>query len=598
MKKMRKPLGASMIAIALMAAFFILLPLGILGFEWMRFSVTQLQLRSICDAAALSGAVGVASTKTGWTPKEAQEQGMESAYLTFRQNVLIGNYLKDICSVNYNNGASPTDAPPGQCIVSFTLLDQNFTPVTTGDPAAKVIRCEAVYGYVPPIGQVLGFTNVPVRAFSEGGLPQLDIVMTFDISGSMDDQTPVSYVKRYWDAGTNKIVYERVSPNVSGAPAKPPQSCIYKINLPTKAGSSVNATPPQNLTYANYPRPPYLTGNAIPYAFSANLRCAPASGSNEAGAPPGNKIDPAIPIAAGSSPPVFTDIVVNLDGKEAFTGYTDPVTGLKFPDLGSLVEASRGNLDSPALMASASVAIPGVTPDPAYKATYLTLARNVCQPIAAAKQAAANFYNTMNISANCHFGFVAFADGIGTDETSTWESLPDTTPRAVDATFAQGGIGTYPLPVVKLVKADGITNVDKCKEAVGKLIATGRTDIADSILQGVNQLDKVNGLTRDKAKRTIVVFTDGIPNVPGGGTGDESSPAANAAYAAADEAKKRGIRIYAIGLSQNGEIKPTMQKILNEITKKRTGGNYYLVDKPEDLDAAFQTIAKALIVLK
>lgn len=598
MKKMRKPLGASMIAIALMAAFFILLPLGILGFEWMRFSVTQLQLRSICDAAALSGAVGVASTKTGWTPKEAQEAGMQSAYLTFRQNVLIGNFLKDICSVHYNDGSSPTDAPPGQCIVSFTLLDQNFTPVSTGDPAAKVIRCEAVYGYVPPIGQVLGFTNVPVRAFSEGGLPQLDIVMTFDISGSMDDQTTVSYVKRYWDVGTNKIVYQRVSPSVSGAPAKPPKSCIYKINVPTKAGSSVNATPPQNLTYANYPRPPYLTGNAIPYVFSADLRCAPASGSSEVGMPPGNKVDPAIPIAAGSSPPVFTDIVVNIDGKEAFTGYSDPVTGLNFPDLGTLVEASRGNLNSSALMASASVTIPGVTADPAYKSTYLTLARNVCQPMAAAKQAAANFYNTMNISANCHFGFVAFADGIGTDESSTWESIAGTTPNAVDATFPQGGVSSYPLPVVKLDKADGATNIDKCKEAVSKLVATGKTDIADSILEAVKQLDKSNGMTRDKAKRTIVLFTDGIPNVPGGSTGDASSPAAIAAYDAAKEAQKRGIKIYAIGLSQNGEIKPTMQAILKTITKDTTGGNYYLVDKPEDLDAAFQTIAKALIVLK
>src|SRR3954471_22703748 len=131
MKRNRKPLGASMIAIALMAAFFILLPLGIFGFELLRFSITQLQLRSICDASALSGAVGVASTKKGWTPTEAQTEGMQAAFITFRQNVLIGNFLKDICTVHYNDGTTPANPAPGKCIVSYTLLDQNFNPVAT-----------------------------------------------------------------------------------------------------------------------------------------------------------------------------------------------------------------------------------------------------------------------------------------------------------------------------------------------------------------------------------------------------------------------------------------------------------------------------------
>lgn len=606
MIKLRKPKGASMIAMAIFAACFILLPLGILGFELLRFSIAQQQLRGICDAAALSGAVGIASTKSGWSPTLAQNEGMKAGFITFRQNEIVGHVLfpPGVCTAHYNDGFKPTDAPEGQCVVSFSLMDQNFAPVATGDPAAKIVRCEAAYGYAPPIGGALGFTKVPVIAFADGGLPQLDIVLAFDISGSMDDQTPVTYVRRYYQTAgfgaprTNYFPASIPRTIVGGIP----KSAIYNINYPPISGSSVNALAPQNLTQAEFPYPLYNPGNTYPYHFAPDLRAF--NPGSEVGQPPGNFANAGVASGLGN-PRNFTDVVVNLDGKDFFGGFNDPGTGLKFPDIGTLVEASRGNLEDPATLTSATPGISlaqwaakGVNPTAGYQAAYRALAQNLCQPMAAARAAAGDFFNTLNISANCHFGLIAFSNGIGTSPTSTWQDLPNTTNNVVDKSYSKGGTGTQPLPLIRIVQAAATSNFTDCVNACKTLQATGKTDIADSINEGVYQLSVVNNLTRKKARRAIVLFTDGMPNVPGGDAGNENSPAANAAYAAADNAAAIGVKIYAIGLSQNPNIQPIMDKILKKITVTKTQGQYILVSNPADLAAAFQSIAKALIVLR
>jgi hypothetical protein len=588
-----------MIAACLCAAFFILLPLGVFGFELLRFSIAQLQLRSVCDAAALSGAAAIASTQKGWTPKQAQEEAMKAAFITFKQNsVYAVPFSPGGTNPHYNDGDPKTAKPgPGHAEVFFTLLDQNFTKVDVGDPAAKLIRCEAFYGYEPPIGKALGFRNIGLAAFSESGLPQLDIVLCFDISGSMDDQTPVSFVKRSWDHTNNVVKYEVVSVNrstVSGIPV----SCIFNVQGPPKSGTRVNALGPQNLAFADYSKSlGYTNGNTYAYQFDKNLR-ALLSGPTEVGAPPGNRFDPAMATGGATT---FTDLVVNLDGKDVFAGWTDPVSGLNYPNVGALVEASRGNLDTATAFDMASpghtTSIPGVSADSRYKSCYWTQAGNMSEPMLTAKLAANNFFHTMNISANCHFGFCAFSDGIGTDPSSIWGTQPSTTKKIIDDTYGAGGEGKFPLPVVKLVKDPATTNFDDVKLAVTGLVSTGKTDIASSLGEAIAQLTKSNGLTRDKARRAIVLFTDGIPNLPGGEVGDENSPAAKAAYSMADSAASGNIPIYCIGLSQNSSIAGVQTKILKKISDK-TKAQYYTVSKKDDLDAAFQKIAKSLVVLR
>jgi hypothetical protein len=609
MKRLRTSTGAGMIASALFAAFFILLPLAIFGFELMRFSVGQMQLRSICDAAALSGAVGVASTKKGWTPTVAQEEAMKAAAQTFKQNVILGNFINDLpLQVHFNDGTTPGAPNPNEVIVAFTLLDQDFKPVATGDPAAKLIRCEAAYGYVPPIGGALGFTNVPLHAFSEGGLPRLDIILCYDVSGSMDDQTRVTFVKRRHDPA-EPALYKTKYDNVSAANvghahfgAKIPGAAIANLQFTPMIGTPVNAVGPQHLSVAQFTNPPYADGNGHGYTFLPDLRCAPAL-PTEIGAPPGNLTDPAM---STGSPTDFTDLVVNIDGKDTFGGLTDPVTGLPFPTLGVLVEAARGNLNDAAALAAAcpnnNFGTLGVSPDPRYQQTYRTLANAKCEPMATAISAGKNFYNTMNISANCHFGFVAFSNGIGTDENSKWEAAPGGYSNYIDKTYSKGGVSSYPLPVVLLDPVAGNTKFTECTNAVSSLVATGKTDIASAMAKAIEQLDKTATpvRTRDKAQRAIVLFTDGIPNLPGpppaSGIYDENSPAAKAAIAQGTAARGKGIRVFCIGFSQNDSIKGTMGKILKKVATKPE--DYFPVDNKDLLDETFQKIAKSLIVLK
>lgn len=594
MNKLRRTTGAGMIASALFAAFFILLPLGIFGFELLRFSIGQLQLRSVCDASALSGACGIASTKKGWTPKLAQEYAMESAFITFKQNELLGKSMDGISTANYNTGpANPTPAP-GQCIVNYTLLDQNFNKVTLGDAAAKVLRCEAFYGYQPPIGGALGFTDVPIKAFAEGGLPQLDIVLCFDVSGSIDDQTRVSFVKRRWDPGAGFVRYDVVSiPRSGGAPQR---ASIFNIQDPPRTGSSVNAVSPQNLTLAGFSKADFTDGNTYPYQFSPTLRAeAPAPpATSEIGQPPGNYPPGA---AATGTPTTFTDLVVNLDDKNVFAGgVTDPVTGLQFKNVAVLVEAARGNLNNAATFDSASPghALPGsplfgVTANAQYQTAYLALANNQTRPLTQARNAASNFFNTMNISANCHLGLVAFSNGIGTSKTSTWDGTPGGHNLNIDKAYAAGGTGTFPVPRVRIVPTPGVTNYDDVQLAVGALRATGKTAIAASLEEAILQLDTTKGMTRPKARRAIVLFTDGIPNVP--------SVDPTPAYDQADSATAKGIRVYCVGLSQNTAILSDMRTILKRISTD-PARDYYEVTTPDKLDEAFQSIAKSLIVLR
>jgi len=581
-----------MIVAALIAAFFILLPLGVLGFEMLRFSIAQMQLRSVCDAAALSGAAAIASTRSTWTPQQAQEEAMKAAFITFKQNNIFGDSLATGTTVNYNPTAPLGTPNPGQCIVNFTLLDQTFQRVEIGDPAAKLIRCESSFGYKPPIGGALGFNNIPVIAFAEGGLPQLDIILCYDISGSMDDQTRVSFVKRSWD--TDKVKYEVVS-QLRTSPTSLPPSCIYNMQGPPISGTRVNAIGPQNLSYADYSKAAlYANGNEYAYQFSPALRGG--TGTSEVGAPPGNKTDPNIPVGGATT---FTDIVVNINGLNTFSKTT--IDGLNFENIGAVVEAARGNLATAKTFDDASpnheASIPNVSADANYKAVYDARAASLLQPMFAAKLAANNFYHTMNISANCHFAFVAFSDGIGTNADSLWSEQTGTTNKITDPGYTAGGEGNFPLPVIDLVQTAATTNFEEVKAAVNKLVSTGKTDIASALNKAISQLTVSNNLTRLKARRAIVLFTDGIPNLPGGDAGGENSPAAEEAYKSADAAALKNIPIYCIGLSQNSEIQGVQDKILKKIAKK-TKAKYYQVSKPEDLDTAFQTIAKSLVVLR
>jgi hypothetical protein len=208
----------------------------------------------------------------------------------------------------------------------------------------------------------------------------------------------------------------------------------------------------------------------------------------------------------------------------------------------------------------------------------------------------------MNISSNAHFGINAFSDTAGTTTTSTW---PGTNLNS-DAAWSGGGSNNFLVPLVSLNQTK--SNFDDVNDALNgtattlPLRPTGKTNIADSLNAAIAQLTDASKY-RNQAKKAIILFTDGVPNEPGG----SAAAAQTAAFSSASKANSKSIPIYTIGLSQNAAIKPQEDALLGD-NKGGSGkgiaflsGNnaiYVSVTKSADLNKAFQTIARSLVVLQ
>src|SRR5262249_18228717 len=150
------------------------------------------------DAAALAAAAALAGSDFR-TPTTAHNGAMAAAKTIYRSNDIFGTLLTNPVDGD-PNGATPQ---PGSTVCKFRFLDpnNNDAEVPIGDENGKVIEISVVYGYKPMWGQFLGLKDsvYPIRVLSRGGVPDLDVVLCFDITGSMDDATKVSIVDRRWD---------------------------------------------------------------------------------------------------------------------------------------------------------------------------------------------------------------------------------------------------------------------------------------------------------------------------------------------------------------------------------------------------------------
>ncbi|HEY9870734.1 MAG TPA: pilus assembly protein TadG-related protein, partial [Candidatus Obscuribacterales bacterium] len=401
--------GQSMIVLVLIIAFFVVGALALFGFEVHRLTLAREQLIAACDAASLAGAATLAS-QDNVDPVAAHDQAMNTALTAFQQNSVLGARLSD-AQLGLTDIALPG---AGQSSVNVEFLDphNNNQPVDLGDPAGKIVRVSAVLGLEPAFGRFLGLGTVPVRAISSGGVPDLDVVLAFDISGSIDDQTPVTFVRRQWSPAQARIVYI-VPPARPGAKAGPlAQGRIYDVLGPVPTGTRVNATFPQYLANSNTPDIRW------PLTFSEKSGSPGASpglrGASNSGAPPGNQ-STGNPLSAPQYVYTYTDLVVNIDGKETFQGIS--VDGYDFPDLATVVEAARGNLENGGVFRASradSGVPPNVLPKAGYQAKYFELARANVHPLGDAQKAASDFFTIMNTNTDGHFGLVAFSDNGGT----------------------------------------------------------------------------------------------------------------------------------------------------------------------------------------
>jgi len=275
----RNERGAAMIGLVLALVFFVMI-CGFFAFEASRVQLAQREVTAICDAAALTGTAMLASSdisnddaandkliyaqenSAGWARNMVLNSNILGVPLTSAQNAMS--------LVNFGSGLQS-----GQCQYVIGLADPtaNYISRSVGDIRGKSISAFIAYGYRPTFLGMVGVPTVSILGSSYGGLPQIDAVLVFDMSASMDDQTVVTFVRRQWkhdNSGAGPQSSFQVNTALkSGAIATTTQGCgiIRYISLPSptaphtivnylnwdfstakgSAGTGVNALPPQNL---------------------------------------------------------------------------------------------------------------------------------------------------------------------------------------------------------------------------------------------------------------------------------------------------------------------------------------------------------------
>ena len=619
---MRRPTGAIALAFNLMVAIFVVGSLGFVAYELSRILLAREQLTHCLQLAALGGGAEMASTsQTG-----AQAQNLSTTVATFilQKNSILGqSLLNNVVVVSSPAFMQPQ---PGQVCVSYEFDD----PITgQASPTGNVLRVYGTYAYQLFSGGFgsIGVAVYTVMAQANAGLPALDLEIVYEASSSMDDQTPITMVRRYWDPTIPAIGY--FIPPAGGGPLQ--QGPLGGVTCSPLTGQPVNALPPQNLDAAGNP----LLGTC-PKEFSETGslgKTVPLRGLTNSSAPPGdappgiggiglnnmtvgpgyagpngggtkmpgggqlvasrhpsaddlrialktptpektrkefwlhylmrriddfhleqpaeafftpNAFDPGSPTYNpwGADPTMFTDIVVNLNGQNTFTGWTgtNAFAPYSFPTLDFVVEAARGNMEgfNPAPSTHPTNAIGGAA-TPGYQQAYLLQAYGQLQPKATVENAIQAFMTKMLQTSDCHFGLIAFNDRAGQTPADVGIA------PMVSANYPVAGSVNYLIPQIPLNPLTGVAGANNY-QAINTLLSTPPMGgIAGSASTGTNgqyytgqngtALFVPNGgsclaaglqaaynnltsptFTRSGAMKAIVVVTDKVPDEDLAGT--------------------------------------------------------------------------------
>ncbi len=616
--------GAALMVCVIVVAFLILPAVGFLSFEIGRANLCQQQLQNALDAASLT-AVATLTINDDADPVVAHQNAIAAAVKVFQRNSILA---MDLTGGNTTVQSTPSTNPQlGQAHLFFQFRDPlTRAALPISDPRAQLCEVSGSVGTNAAFGKYLGIDKYIVRSFSNGTVPDLDLVLCFDCSGSIDDQTNVTLVKRVWVPVVNKIQYSEPA----GNNGRPSHGRISDIVRPDPNGTSFNGAPPQWLEQIN------SNSAANPsFVFQPGLRSGfdtTQYQSTEQGRPPGNSGK-----GAPGSPPIpdppsnftftpvpadassFTDSVVNIDGNTVFGGTTVNYKGVtySFPNVASLVEAARGNLDTNSAFQSsrAFTSCQGISPKTGYQAAYLDAAYKNSQPLQAARDASLLFAQILNNDTIAHFGFVAFNEDVGTELSSLVSGYNDID-SGNDAFFNNSATGQEPpygndpgRPVPQSIidaTAGNTRFTEICNAIAGGgvvstpgPVATGGTNIGAAVDAAVTQLVSHH---RPNAVKAIVLFTDGQATEPG-----PADVARASARAAAVRARDAGIPVYTIGLAQNQAIIQPQFDILNDSNSApATGGIaaisgqgaiFSQVTSQADLRKCFERIARTLVRL-
>jgi len=206
--KMRRQKGAAVTGLVL-ALFLFIMMIGFFTFDTCRLQMAQRELTATCDAAALAGTAmltsqDISNDDTNDTKLLAAQQTASGyARNMFQAGNMLGASLVGSTTVS-TYSATKVLGNPGDCKVMISLADpQNdyvgIPPTSPQCRNGRAIMCYAGYTYKPVFMSMIGVQKVGLNASSGGGLPQVDAVLVFDYSGSMDDATAVTFVRRAWD---------------------------------------------------------------------------------------------------------------------------------------------------------------------------------------------------------------------------------------------------------------------------------------------------------------------------------------------------------------------------------------------------------------
>lgn len=293
-RKIRDQKGAAITGLVIALMFFMLIT-GLFAFDASRVQMAQRELTATCDASALAGTAMLTSYDVSNDPTytklaNAQQNAAAYAFNMFQMGNVLGRFLQGRCTPVSTLSALGTSVD-GNCNVVLGLVDpkNNFATVSPTPPAnanGRAIAVFAGYGYHPMFISFFGVGNVGITASSIGGLPQVDTVLVFDYSGSMDDLTKVTLVKRWWNptpvngfTGTPGGGYDSqqwtvdpatINPLIAATPAYVTQLNPVPINfyggkqpgiVETTFGNSVGGSGNVNRGCIQYDEAPHPSGN-------------------------------------------------------------------------------------------------------------------------------------------------------------------------------------------------------------------------------------------------------------------------------------------------------------------------------------------------
>ncbi len=333
----------------------------------------------------------------------------------------------------------------------------------------------------------------------------------------------------------------------------------------------------------------------------------------------------------------FTDVVVNIDNSTNYYQGGMDVNNVsngvdyKFPGLGALVEAARGNLESPGAAKAAGVNLTNMSlgagdPQAGYYAAYLAAAQYALQPMNAVENSVIGFIDTLATVSNVHFGLMTFNDYVC--DPTTYNGVPSQymapptgtppyilssqypyaamTPAGNFATTSQFSVPSIPLD------PSGNTTQNTIINTLPALDVWGNRNCAAVIQAAVDELTANNSGTptyaRQATNKAIILVTVGPPTVDlndNSGTGALSDAMAQAALA-----KAAGIPIYCVSVSQTTTDGAAEDTAYGDGTNASAvgiagtagyGGKYYRVDWTNSTDSQnaltsiFANIARVLV---